>query len=60
MFSSWLTMDSQGKGMLVSFAFSQKNYLPDGRVKETFATVGELSDLWNPEAMNIIPPFVSN
>ena len=41
-FSSLRRMDSQGKGLRVSFAFFQRNYLPDGRVNETVATVEEL------------------
>ena len=53
-------MDSQRKGLRVSFAFFQRNYLPDGRVNETVATVEELSDLWKPGAMDGIPPFVMN
>ena len=58
--SSLRTMDSKRKGLRVSFAFFQRNYLPDGRVNETVATVEELSDLWKPGAMNGIPPFVMN
>ena len=59
-FSSLRTMDSKKKGLRVSFAFFQRNYLPDGRVNETVATVEELSDIWNPGAMDGIPPFVMN
>ena len=59
-FSSLRRMDSQRKGLRVSFAFFQRNYLPDGRVNETVATVEELSDLWKPGAMDGIPPFVMN
>ena len=59
-FSSLRTMDSKRKGLRVSFAFFQRNYLPDGRVNETVATVEELSDLWKPGAMDGIPPFVMN
>ena len=40
-FSSLRTMDSKMKGLRVSFAFFQRNYLPDGRVNETVATVEE-------------------
>ena len=47
-------------GLPVSFAFFQRNHLPDGRVNETVATVQELSDLWTPGAMDGIPPFVIN
>ena len=58
---SWLrTKDSKRKGLRVSFAFFQRNYLPDGRVNETVATVEKLSDLWKPGAMDGIPPFVMN
>ena len=59
-FSSLRTMDSKTKGLRVSLAFFQGNYLSDGGVNETVATVEELSDLWNPEAMDGIPPFVMN
>ena len=45
-FSSLRTIDSERKGLHVSFSFFQKNYLPDGRVRETVATVEELSDFW--------------
>ena len=44
-FSSLRTMNSKRKGLRVSYAFFQRNYLPDGRVNETVATVEELSDL---------------
>ena len=59
-FSSLRTMDSKRKEMRVSFAFFQRNYLPDGRVNETVVKVEELSDLWKPGAMDEIPPFVMN
>ena len=59
-FSSLRTMNSKRKGLRVSFAFFQRNYLPDGRVNETVATVEELSDLWKPGAMDGAPPFVMN
>ena len=59
-FSSLRTMHSKRKGLRVSFAFFQRNYLPDGRVNETVATVEELSDLWKPGAMDGIAPFVMN
>ena len=59
-FSSLRRMDSQRTGLRVSFAFFQRNYLPDGRVNETVATVEELSDLWKPGAMDAIPTFVMN
>ena len=59
-FSSLRRMDSKRKGLSVSFAFFQQNYLPDGRVNETVASVEELSDLWKPGAMDGIPPFVIN
>ena len=59
-FSSLRWMDSRRKGLRVSFAFFQRNYLPDGRVNETVATVEELSDLWKPGAMDGIPPFLMN
>ena len=57
-FSSLRTMDSKGKGLRVTFAFFQKNYLPDGRVNETAATVEELSDLSKPGALDGTLPFV--
>ena len=59
-FSSLRTMDSKRKGLRVSFAFFQRNYLTDGRVNETVAKVEELSDLWIPGAMDGVPPFVMN
>ena len=59
-FSSLRRMDSQRKGLRVSFAFFQRNYLPDGRVNEIVTMVEKLSDLWKPGAMDGIPPFVMN
>ena len=59
-FSSLRKMDSKKKGMHVSFAFFQRNCLPDGRVNKTVATVEELSDLWKHGAMDAIPLFVMN
>ena len=59
-FSSLRRMDSQRKVLRVSFALFQQNYLPDGRVNETVATVEELSDLWEPGAMDGFPPLVMN
>ena len=59
-FSSLRTMISKTKRLRVSFSFFQRNYLPDGRVNETVATVEELSDLWKPGAMDGNPPFVMN
>ena len=53
-------MDSQRKGLRVSLAFFQRNYLPDGQVNETVATVEELSDLWKPGVMDGSPQFVMN
>ena len=47
-FSSLRTMDRKKKGLRVSFAFFQRNFLLDGRANETVATVEELSDLWKP------------
>ena len=58
--SSLRRMDSQRKGLRVSFVFFQRNYLPDGRVNETVAKVEQLSDPWKPGAMDGIPPFVMN
>ena len=58
--SSLRRMDSQRKGLRVSFAFFQRIYLANGRVNETVATVEELSDLWKPAAMDGIPPFMMN
>ena len=57
-FSSLQTMDSKRKGLRVSFAFFQRNYLPDGPKNETVAKVEALSDLWKPGAMDGTPPFV--
>ena len=50
----------KGRDCASAFAFFQRNYLPDGPVNETFATVEELSDLWKLGAMDGIPPFVMN
>ena len=47
-FSSLRLMDSKRKGLHVSFAFFQRNYLLDGRVNETVATVEELMISGNP------------
>ena len=59
-FSSLGTMNSEKRGLRVTFAFFQRHYLPDGRVNETVATVEDLSDLWKSGAMDGIPPFVMN
>ena len=59
-FCSLRTMDSKRKGLRVRFAFFQRDYLPDGRVNETFATFDELSYLCKLGAMDGIPPFVMN
>ena len=59
-FSSLRTVDSKRKGLRVSFAFFQRNYLPVGRMNEKVAKVKELSDLWKPGAMDGTPPFVMN
>ena len=40
--SSLRRLDSQMKGLRVSFAFFPRKYLPDGRLNETVATVEEL------------------
>ena len=50
--SSRRRMDKKRKGFRVSFTKIQKNYLPDGRVNVTVATVEELSDLWKLGAMD--------
>ena len=60
LFCSLRTMNSKSKGLRVSFAFFQRNYLADGRMNETVAKVEELSDLWKPGAMDGTPPFVIN
>ena len=59
-FSPLQRMDSQRKGLHVSFAFFQRNFLPDGQVNGTVAMVEKLSDLWKPGAVEGIPPFVMN
>ena len=59
-FSSLQTMNSERKGLRVSFAFFQRKNLPDGRMNETVAKVEELSDLWKPGERDGIPPFVMN
>ena len=60
LFSSLRTMNSKSKGLRVSFAFFQRNYLADRRMNETVAKVEELSDLWKPGAMDGTSPFVMN
>ena len=47
-------------GLRVGFAFFQRKYLPDGRVKETVATVEEFNDLWKPGEMDEFLPFMMN
>ena len=59
-FSSLRTMNSRRKSLHISFAFFQRNYLPDGRMNKTVAKFEELSDLWKPGAMDGTPPFVMN
>ena len=59
-FSSLRTMDSKRLRLRVSFAFFQRNYLPDGRVNDTVATNEELSDLWKSGAVDGIPLLVMN
>ena len=49
-FSSIRLTESTRKGLLVSFAFFQRYYLPHGRVNESVAAVEELSDCWKPSA----------
>ena len=58
--SSLRTMNSKSKGLRVSFAFFQRNYLADGRMNETVAEVEELSDLWKPRTMDGTALFVVN
>ena len=60
LFSPLRTMNCKSRGLRVSFAFFQRNYLADGRMNETVAKVEELSDLWKPGAMDGTPPFVMN
>ena len=54
----WTVKGRDCASALHSFRFFLSNYLPDGRVNETFATVEELSTIWKPGAMDGIPPFV--
>ena len=60
LFSSLRPMDSKRKSLDVSFAFIQRNFLPDGRVNEAVATVEELSDVLKPRAMDGFLPLVMN
>ena len=60
LFCSLRKMNNKRKGLRVSFAFFQRNYLPDGRVNETNPMVEELSGLWKSGEMDGIPPFVMN
>ena len=52
------TIHSKKKGLHVSFAFFDWNYLPEGQMNETVATVEGLRDFWNSGAMDGIPQFV--
>ena len=60
LFSLLRMMNSKSKGLRVSFAFFQRNYLADGRMNETVAKFEEVSDLWKPGAVDGTPPFVMN
>ena len=60
LFSPLRTMNSRSKGLRVSLAFFQRNYLADGRMNETVAKVEEPSELWKPGTMDGTPPFVMN
>ena len=57
-FLSLQTMNSKKKGLRISFALVQRNYLPDGRMNKKVAKNEELSDLTKPGAMDGTPPFV--
>ena len=59
-FSSLQTMDSKRKGLRFNFAIFQQNYVPNGRVNETVASIEQLKDLWKPGAMDGNPAFVMN
>ena len=59
-FSSLRTMDSKRKGLRVTLAFFERNYLRNGRVNETVSTVEELRDLWKPGAIDGVPTLVMN
>ena len=59
-FSPLRAMNNKRKGLRVSFAIFQTNFLPDGRMNETVAKVEELSGLWKPGAMEGFPLFVMN
>ena len=59
-FSSLRPINSKRKGLHASFALFQRNYVPDGRLDETVAMVEESSHLWNPGAMDVVPPLVMN
>ena len=58
--SSMRSTDSETKGLRVSFAFFQRNDLPDGLLNKTDATVGELSDCGKPGSMDGTISFVMN
>ena len=60
LFASLRLMCSKRKQLRFSFSIFQRNYRPDGRVKETFAKVEDLGDLWKPGAMDGFPLFVMN
>ena len=59
-FSPLPPIDSKRNRLRVSFAFFRWNYLPNGRVNGTVATVEELSDRRKPGAMYGVPSFVMN
>ena len=56
-FSSLRPMDSKRKRLRVSNAFFKKFFLPEGRMTETVATVEQVCDLWEPGAMDEVPPI---
>ena len=58
--SSLRGMDRQRKGLRVSFAFVQRNYLSVVGMNETVPTVEELSDRWKSGTMDGIPVFAMN
>ena len=53
-------MDSDRNVLRISFASFQRNYLTDGRLKETVQTVEEMTVCWEPGAMVGFSLFVLN
>ena len=51
-------MDNKRTGLRVSFAFFQREYLLDGRLNKSIATIEDLSDLSKAGDTDGVPPFL--